>query len=949
MKNLYLLLCLALGPTIALSNPLTAPNWTRERAFAVERGFSTKEQLATLLDLARTDPDELAASLDSLARESSQPAPVRERLMLELAQGLKDVPPLGGDLSGQHPAIAMLLAHEAQVLVPHEELPGMGVPLYPVRAAAAGSLHQWRYRAARDAGTTMTAVDAWLEAFLKAGPAGRRGLSDALRRRSDEFIRELLALGLPRLADQPALTLPIGEAALALRDLSALSEVLRQGGGAGVTVLARRSAASLPDEERKRLLKLTGSGAPAATAAMLEGVLNATAGHGEPQGWPKGSDGQIERWTEADGVLGLGYPVPVPVDTPLPFDGFRSYAGLRERHQALADGSTRIQGFVLDQTDNGREIWGYRLSDSDALTRDLLAEPAMLTNGGIHAREWQTPEVVTAVMERLSDNQGDNYFHDYLLENTNIIVLPVMNVDGFLQTQRFPTENWLRTDPFDLPDDPSPAPRDGRMRRKNMPGVDEDLESRDDHLLGVDLNRNSPPFHASNPNRSSSDERSLVHHGAFPHSEPELQALLSAVELGPAEQLRAYTDVHSFSQVFYFNRSDNVRLTNNTVSVLDVMSNHNAALPNGSLYLFDRSPLSNINTGFGLSNEYFTQELGIVAWGVEVEPTAGQSAFPDNPPGCGADYGGLGRNCHDGFILPESEIRRVRRELSQSFLAAYFHQAGPPSVAAVRVVDRATDALVFQAEWDPVDATSRELYVEQLAPLVLDREYTLWIAHDRPMRWRDAGQTVVFPGQPASTLAAEQRFAAVADPLAASVSNSRWASQPGDAPEGYFRYQEDALVADLVFPASTANLAAIEDTRQVTLSHRTLGLTGHGLDANPGTPIGWADGGWSFLEDENGRAGDSGGADSTVSFEVSRNEVAEPFLIQPGTTAAWFDEDNTGEGFVLEILADSRAVMYWFTYDVDGNQAWYVASGEVRGNRLVFPELVVARGGRFGP
>ncbi|MEM6576333.1 MAG: hypothetical protein AAF736_18810, partial [Pseudomonadota bacterium] len=63
MKNLYLLLCLTLGPTIALSNPLTAPNWTREQAFAVERGFSTKEQLATLLDLARTDPDELAASL----------------------------------------------------------------------------------------------------------------------------------------------------------------------------------------------------------------------------------------------------------------------------------------------------------------------------------------------------------------------------------------------------------------------------------------------------------------------------------------------------------------------------------------------------------------------------------------------------------------------------------------------------------------------------------------------------------------------------------------------------------------------------------------------------------------------------------------------------------------------------------------------------------------------
>ena len=30
--------------------------------------------------------------------------------------------------------------------------------------------------------------------------------------------------------------------------------------------------------------------------------------------------------------IALGYPVPQPVDTPLPFAGFRSYAGLHMRH-----------------------------------------------------------------------------------------------------------------------------------------------------------------------------------------------------------------------------------------------------------------------------------------------------------------------------------------------------------------------------------------------------------------------------------------------------------------------------------------------------------------------------------------------------------------------------------------------------------------------------------------
>ena len=73
--------------------------------------------------------------------------------------------------------------------------------------------------------------------------------------------------------------------------------------------------------------------------------------------------------------------------------------------------------------------------------------------------------------------------------------------------------------------------RDGRMRRKNMLGADEDMYTQDDHLQGVDLNRNNDPFWASNPNRSSDDSRSIVHHGSSPASEPEIQALDAAMSL----------------------------------------------------------------------------------------------------------------------------------------------------------------------------------------------------------------------------------------------------------------------------------------------------------------------------------------------------------------------------------------------------------------------------------
>jgi hypothetical protein len=74
-----------------------------------------------------------------------------------------------------------------------------------------------------------------------------------------------------------------------------------------------------------------------------------------------------------------------------------------------------------------------------------------------------------------------------------------------------------------------------------------------------------------------------------------------------------------------------------------------------------------------------------------------------------------------------------------------------------------------------------------------------------------------------------------------------------------------------------------------------------------------------------------------------------PFTLQPGMTSTWYDPKHDGEGFVLELLADNRAVLYWFTYDRDGNQDWYIAVGETKGRRILFPELANLSGGEFGP
>jgi hypothetical protein len=649
---------------------------------------------------------------------------------------------------------------------------------------------------------------------------------------------------------------------------------------------------------------------------------------------------RIVEWVEEapaddNSKIALGYPLPVPVDTPLPFDGFRSYAGLHMRHQDLALTTPWVQPVEVGATQQGRPIWLYRLGDADLETAYGFPEHAMLTNGGIHAREWQSPEVATGIIELLALGDDDRHLLSYLRENANVLVIPVHNVDGFLQTQRYPGTNWLGTDP----NHPEYAPRDGRMRRKNMRGADESLATQGDHLQGIDLNRNAPPYWATNLSRSSFDPASLVYHGGNPLSEAETQALEAAAQLGPVGQLSMYTDLHSFSQVHFWVRNNNNRLSRLTENLLRTFSEFHRRFPASKYYPFASAVSAPLNRGIGTTDEYFTHTYQVPSWTLEIEPANG-----------GVDYGGFGRNGHDGFILPESQIERVRTELAQTFAIAYYRQAGPPSITALHVTDAATGAVVVEAEWDAASATERELHTFQAQPLQLGRDYRVWLAWDKPMRWRTDGAVSVLPGQPPLTLNVQRGVTVGGDELAAVIGEPHWLDQPGSSPDGYRRYRDDAMEYDLNLPADDGNLSRVDGVVQGTLHTDVYDLSGNRGDADPATVARWDDGGWSGYEDSDGLdRNDQGGSDSTLRFEVTADDLGDPFVVEPGTSAAWFDPQRDGEGFVLEILAGGRAVMYWFTYDSEGRQDWYVAVGEIRGNRVLFPELLRVSGGEFGP
>jgi hypothetical protein len=78
-------------------------------------------------------------------------------------------------------------------------------------------------------------------------------------------------------------------------------------------------------------------------------------------------------------------------------------------------------------------------------------------------------------------------------------------------------------------------------------------------------------------------------------------------------------------------------------------------------------------------------------------------------------------------------------------------------------------------------------------------------------------------------------------------------------------------------------------------------------------------------------------------------------LFTPGTARAsvslsgsWYDPTHDGEGFIVQFFSETQAVVYWFTYDEDGGQRWFIGLGTKSGNRLVIDALEITEGGVFG-
>lgn len=86
-------------------------------------------------------------------------------------------------------------------------------------------------------------------------------------------------------------------------------------------------------------------------------------------------------------------------------------------------------------------------------------------------------------------------------------------------------------------------------------------------------------------------------------------------------------------------------------------------------------------------------------------------------------------------------------------------------------------------------------------------------------------------------------------------------------------------------------------------------------------------------------------ANGTRALTASGGRALEGLRNRSG---AWYVATRSGEGWLIEDLPNGQSVVYWFTYDPGGNQAWTIGVGTRSGARISIDANIITRGTHFG-
>lgn len=320
----------------------------------------------------------------------------------------------------------------------------------------------------------------------------------------------------------------------------------------------------------------------------------------------------------------------------LPYTFLRNMGDFSDQYENLADG-TNYQTEYLSYANILAQYEEWRTAYPSLVTRQqigssienrpiyvytlknpgsALPQQGVFLQGGIHAREWISPPTVmyifdTMLKEALSSASGWN-----LLSRYELMVVPVVNPDGY-EYSRSSSNNRL-----------------WRKNRRDNPGSS----------FGVDLNRNYPvgwggPGSSGTPSNST-------YRGTAAWSEPEVSCIRDFLNVRTQTiGLPFVIDYHSHGQKMLYPWSYTENPAPHGPRMLALSNVYAAALQaeTGRVYDTGQGSVALYIAG-GTSKDYFYDAFGSDSYTVEMR-AGGQSGFELPPaeilPNCRENYAGF--------------------------------------------------------------------------------------------------------------------------------------------------------------------------------------------------------------------------------------------------------------------------------------------------------------------
>lgn len=276
---------------------------------------------------------------------------------------------------------------------------------------------------------------------------------------------------------------------------------------------------------------------------------------------------------------------------------FATYHNLTEFNQRLdtlqALRPDLASTFSIGNSLQSRAIRGIRFTGPDQPGNPRAGRPALLVNGGQHAREWVNPATTIYVADKMIESYATDSRIRNLVDRVEIVVIPIVNPDGYEYT-------WAGT----------------RLWRKNR-------RANGDGTFGVDLNRNWG--FGWGGEGSSATPSSETYRGTSAFSEPETAVLRDFYVANPS--IRASIDFHSYSQLVLSPWG----WTSALPSDAGLFDELNARMVEGihgvhGMDYIGGPAYSTIYPAAGVIDDWAYGDRGVLAWGLELRDQ-GQTGF----------------------------------------------------------------------------------------------------------------------------------------------------------------------------------------------------------------------------------------------------------------------------------------------------------------------------------